>query len=169
MTTCGRLTLAARRGIQPTASAVSPCRHRFPIFERLVYANSCSQGALSDSVRAAYNAYLTGWDERGAPWDYWVERAETARATFARLVNADAVDVAVTTSVSAGVSAVASALDLRRRPRVVISDFEFPTVGQIWHAQELRGAEVVHVPADGSAIPLERFAEAIDERTALVA
>ena len=59
---------------------------RFPIFERLTYINSCSQGALSDSVRAAYDDYLTGWDERGAPWDYWVERTETARATFARLV-----------------------------------------------------------------------------------
>ena len=50
----------------------------------------------------------------------------------------------------------------------MISDFEFPTIGQIWHAQELRGAEVVHVPADGAEIPLERFDEAIDERTALV-
>ena len=51
----------------------------------------------------------------------------------------------------------------------MISEYEFPTVGQIAHAQELRGAEVVHVPpdADGS-IPAERFAEAIDERTALV-
>jgi selenocysteine lyase/cysteine desulfurase len=51
----------------------------------------------------------------------------------------------------------------------VISEHEFPTVGQIAHAQELRGAEVVHVrpQADGS-IPPERFAEAIDERTALV-
>jgi selenocysteine lyase/cysteine desulfurase len=154
---------------EPAVTSVAErCRSRFPIFERLVYANSCSQGALSDSVRAAYDAYLTGWDERGAPWDYWVERSETARAAFARLVNADAADVAVTTSVSAGVSAVASALDLAARPRVVVSDFEFPTVGQIWHAQELRGAEVVHVPADGSEIPLERFAAAIDERTALV-
>ena len=59
---------------------------RFPIFERLIYVNSCSQGALSDAVRAAYDDYLTGWDERGAPWDYWVERTEAARATFARLV-----------------------------------------------------------------------------------
>jgi selenocysteine lyase/cysteine desulfurase len=50
----------------------------------------------------------------------------------------------------------------------VISDFEFPTIGQIWHAQELRGAEVVHVPADGPEIPVERFDEAIDERTAVV-
>jgi selenocysteine lyase/cysteine desulfurase len=144
------------------------CRARFPIFERLVYINSCSQGALSDSVRAAYDEYLTGWDERGAPWDYWVERTEAARAAFARLVNGEPDDVAVTTSLSAGVSPLASAIDFGARSKVVISDFEFPTIGQIWHAQELRGAQVVHVPADGSEIPLERFDEAIDEQTAVV-
>ena len=52
----------------------------------------------------------------------------------------------------------------------MVSDFEFPTNAQIWHAQEPRGAQVVHVPraADGY-IPLENFAKAIDEQTQLVA
>ena len=51
----------------------------------------------------------------------------------------------------------------------MISEYEFPTVGQIAHAQELRGAEVVHVrPEPDGSIPPERFADAIDERTALV-
>ena len=152
-----------------TASLPARCRHRFPIFERLVYVNSCSQGALSDAVRESYERYLADWDEHGAPWEYWVARAEEARSAFAGLIGADPDEVAVTTSESAGVSAVASALrfDGERR-RVVVSDFEFPTVGQIWHAQELRGAEVVHVPAQGGEIPVEAFDDAIDERTALV-
>ena len=143
------------------SASVASCRDRFPIFERLTYVNSCSQGALSDAVRASYEDYLRDWDERGAPWDYWVERTETARGAFARLVNADANDVAVTTSLSAGVSALASAIDFNERPKVVISDYEFPTIGQIWHAQQLRGAEV-HV------VQPERVDEAIDERTAVV-
>jgi selenocysteine lyase/cysteine desulfurase len=142
-------------------TTVASCRSRFPVFEHLVYLNSCSQGALSDAVRAAYLDYLDGWDERGAPWDYWVERSEAARATFARLVNAQTEDVAVTTSLSAGVSALASAIDFTARPKVVISDYEFPTIGQIWHAQQLRGAEV-HV------VEPERVEDAIDERTAVV-
>src|SRR4029453_14434534 len=55
------------------------------------------------------------------------------------------------------------------RNRIVISEYEFPTVGQIAHAQELRGAEVVHVrPDEEGSIPPEPFADAIDERTALV-
>jgi selenocysteine lyase/cysteine desulfurase len=144
-------------------------RSRFPIFEHTTYANSCSQGALSTDVRDAYEAYLDGWDAHGAEWEHWVERAEAARSTFARLVVAEPDQVAVTTSVSQAVSALVSALPLGERPRIVISEFEFPTVGQIAHAQELRGAEVVHVrPEEDGRIPVERFAEAIDERTSLV-
>jgi selenocysteine lyase/cysteine desulfurase len=146
-------------------------RHRFPIFDRLVYINSCSQGALSDAVREAYRRYLADWDEHGAPWEYWVEQLEAARQSVAGLINSGEDEVAITTSVSAGVSAIASGLSFENgRDKVVISDFEFPTIGQIWHAQERRGARVVHVPAEPDVtIPLERFDEAIDEQTALVA
>ncbi len=154
------------KGLTPGLSV----RDEFAIFEHTVYANSCSQGALSHRVRAAAEEWLGGWDENGAEWEFWVERNEAARAGFARLLHAEPDDVAVTTSVSQGVSALVSALDLTgERNRIVISEYEFPTVGQIAHAQELRGAEVVHVrPEVDGRIPLERFAEAIDERTALV-
>src|SRR2546423_12130166 len=121
-------------------------RHRFPIFERRLYVNSCSQGALSDAVRAAYEQYLADWDEKGAPWEYWVARGEAARATFARLVGAAPDEVAVTTSLSAGVSALASGLRYARRSKAVLTDWEVPTVGQIWHAPESRGRRGVHVP-----------------------
>jgi selenocysteine lyase/cysteine desulfurase len=145
-------------------------RGEFPIFEHATYLNSCSQGALSRRVRAAAEEWLDGWDANGAEWEFWVERNEAARDAFARLLHAAADEVAVTTSVSQGVSAFVSALPLAApRNRIVISEYEFPTVGQIAHAQELRGAEVVHVrpEADGS-IHAERFAEVVDERTALV-
>jgi selenocysteine lyase/cysteine desulfurase len=144
-------------------------RNHFPIFQNKTYLNSCSQGALSTDVQSAYQTYLNDWDERGSPWELWVERSEAARHAFASLINADANEVADCTSVSAGVSAIASALDFSGpRNEVVISDFEFPTIGQIWHAQERRGARVVHVPAAGNIIPLERFEEAITGRTKIV-
>jgi selenocysteine lyase/cysteine desulfurase len=148
---------------RPTRSGPLPhrVRHRFPIFERLVYLNSCSQGALSDAVRKAYDDYLRDWDEKGSPWEYWVERSEAARAAFARLIKADPDEVAVTTSVSAGVSALASGLRYARRSKIVTTELEFPTTGQIWHAQEARGARVVHVTPD-------RLVEAIDDDTLLV-
>jgi selenocysteine lyase/cysteine desulfurase len=153
-------------GLTPGASA----RAEFPIFEHATYLNSCSQGALSLRVRAAVEKWLEGWDTNGAEWEFWVERNEAARSGFAGLLHASPDEVAVTTSVSQAVSAFVSALDFAgERNRIVISDYEFPTVGQIAHAQALRGAEVARVlaEADGS-IPPERFAAEIDERTALV-
>ena len=152
-----------------TGKVGAAIRGEFPILARTTYLNSCSQGALSHRVKEAVEGWLEGWDENGAEWHHWVERAEAARGAFARLLHAEATELAVTTSVTQGVSGIVSTLDLDTRPKIVISEYEFPTVGQIAHAQELRGAEVVHVrpDADGS-IPPERFAEAVDERTALV-
>jgi selenocysteine lyase/cysteine desulfurase len=152
-----------------TASLPDRIRHRFPIFEQRVYINSCSQGALSDAVRGAYEQYLGDWDEKGAPWEYWVERQEAARASFAGLVDTEPDEVAVTTSLSAGVASLASGLRFARRSKVVLTDWEFPTIGQIWHAQEARGARVVHVPqGEDGTIPIEHFERAIDDDTLLV-
>ena len=162
--------MATAQPIESEPRVGAAVRGEFPIFETATYLNSCSQGALSHRVRVAVEGWLAGWDENGAEWDFWVERNEAFRSSVAALLHARADDVAVTTSVSQGVSALVSALPLAKgRNRIVISEYEFPTVGQIAHAQELRGAEVVHVPpGDDGSIGAERFAEAIDERTALV-
>ena len=144
-------------------------RASFPIFENRVYLNSCSQGALSMQVRAAYDEFLAGWETYGAQWGAWTERNELVRAAWADLVNAPVDSVAVTTSVSAGLSAFMSSLKLDgSRNRIVITDFEFPTAGQISFAQALRGAEVVVVPSCDGTVRLEDIAAAVDERTALV-
>ena len=153
-----------------TSRVGAAIRDEFPIFETATYLNSCSQGALSHSVRTAVDEWLAGWDKNGAEWGFWVDRNEAFRSAIAGLLHAEADDVAVTTSVSQGVSALVSALPLDgERNRIVISEYEFPTIGQIAHAQELRGAQVVHVrPGDDGSISAEQFAAAIDERTALV-
>lgn len=144
-------------------------RSHFPIFEHRTYLNSCSQGALSHEVRAAYDTFLDGWEREGAQWGAWVERNELVRAAWADLVNAPADSVAVTTSVSAGLSAFISGLDLSdERNKIVITDFEFPTTGQIAHAQAARGADIVIVPARNGTVELDDIAAAVDERTALV-
>jgi selenocysteine lyase/cysteine desulfurase len=134
-------------------------RRRFPILDRLTYLNSCSQGALSTDVRDAYERYLRDWDQLGSPWELWVGKADEARHAFAALIGADDDEVAVTTSVSAAVSSLASALRYGARDKIVLSEVEFPTIGQIWHAQEELGARVVHT---------RDFEQDIDEETLLV-
>jgi selenocysteine lyase/cysteine desulfurase len=147
-------------------------RKEFPVLQRKTYLNSGSYCALAHEVRAAFEAYMEDRLLVGANWDVWVTKNESVRALVASLLHAASPDeIAVTASVSAGLNALASALTFTApRNKVVVSDFEFPTNAQIWHAQEPRGAQVVHVPraADGF-IPLESFEKAIDERTRLVA
>lgn len=146
-------------------------RRRFPVLAHKVYLNSGSYCALAESVRAAVNAYLDDRLLLGANWDVWVTKNEAVRAAMAAVLCAAPDEIAVTASASAGLNALASALDFTRgRDKVIVSDFEFPTNAQIWHAQERRGARVVHVPraADGY-IPLENFARLIDAETLLVA
>ncbi|MFQ5705429.1 MAG: aminotransferase class V-fold PLP-dependent enzyme [Gemmatimonadales bacterium] len=144
-------------------------RSRFPIFEKKVYLNSCSYGALSVDVRDAYNRYLDDWNENGSDWDKWVGLYESARVSFAELLGAQPDEVAVTFCASDGVNAVASALDFGgKRSKIIVSELEFPTVGQIWHAQEQRGAQICHVPECDGRIPLEYYEQAIDEKTLLV-
>ena len=75
---------------------------------------------------------------------------EAARASFARLINAAPEEVAICTSVSQATSSLASALDYSGgRDKVVVTEGEFPTVAQVWVAQERRGARLAWVPGPG--------------------
>jgi len=146
-------------------------RREFPVLRRKTYLNSGSYCALANEVKAAFDAYVDDRLRMGSSWDTWAMKNESVRGLVATLLRALPDEIAVTASVSAGLNALASALVFTGgRDKVVISDFEFPTNAQIWHAQEPRGARVVHVPRDaGGGIPLRHFESAIDERTQLVA
>jgi selenocysteine lyase/cysteine desulfurase len=145
-------------------------RSRFPVLERKTYLNSCSYGAMAIDVMEALKRYSDDRMNKGCDWNYWVERNEAVRSAVAQLLGANPDEVAVTTSASAGINSLASALNFDGpRNKVVISDFEFPTNAQIWYAQELRGARVVRVAEADGYIPVERFEAAIDEETLIVA
>lgn len=150
---------------------VKRLRERFPTLRHKAYLNSGSYGLLATSVKTALEQYLVDRLEKGADWGDWVGRTETLRGKVAALLNADADEIAITASASAGMNALASSLSFGgTRHKIVVSNLDFPTSGQIWHAQERLGAVIEHVAenADGY-IPLEHFERAIDERTRLVA
>jgi len=151
-----------------TEKQVLEIRSRFSIFQRKIYLNSCSQGALSDAVQTGLEDYIASWHEQGSPWETWVERYEAARTAFAQFINAGADEVAIVTSASAGINSIASALDFRERKKVVLGEFEFPTMGHVWLAQRARGAEVQFVSAEGNRIPAANYEKMVDRNTAIV-
>ena len=140
-----------------TDKQVQEIRSCFPIFQRKIYLNSCSQGALSHTVQIGLEDYIASWHEQGSPWELWVSRYESARAAFAKFINASPDEVAIVTSASAGINSIASALNFDGRKKVVLGDFEFPTMGHVWLAQRARGADVQFVSAEGNRIPAANY------------
>ena len=151
-----------------TDRQIQEIRARFPIFQRKIYLNSCSQGALSEAVQAGMEDYIASWHEQGSPWELWVERYEEARTAFAQFIHASPDEVAIVTSASAGINSIASALSFHDRKKVVMGEFEFPTMGHVWLAQHARGAEVQFVAAEGHAIPTANYEKGIDRNTLIV-
>lgn len=149
-------------------------REEFPVLERKAYLISASLGPVSVRAKAYLDEYMHAWEEMGAPEPVWFERVfpriRAVKGIFARLVGADPSELAITTNVSMALSSVLSCLDLSgERNRLVLTELDFPTDGHVWLAQERRGAEVVFLKSpDGLTVPVEAFAEAIDERTAAV-
>jgi selenocysteine lyase/cysteine desulfurase len=151
-----------------TDKQIQEIRSRFNIFQRKIYLNTCSQGALSDAVQSGLENYIASWHEQGSPWETWMDRYEEARIAFAQFINASPDEVAIVTSASAGINGIASALNFRDRKKVVMGEFEFPTMGHIWLAQRVRGAEVQFVHAVGNCIPAANYEEMVDRDTLIV-
>jgi selenocysteine lyase/cysteine desulfurase len=151
-----------------TDEQLANIRVRFPILRERTYLYNCSQGAMSDAAEAGMQAYLESWRASSAPWNEWVDVYEAMRAEFAKFINAHPDEIAILTSASAGINVIANGLQFTQRPKVVMGEYEFPTMGQIWLAQQPRGAQVEFLKGVNDTIPLEAYEQAIDERTAIV-
>jgi kynureninase len=147
-------------------------RAEFPVFERQIYLNTCSLGALSRHSRESVGAFLDEWDRSGAAAWYvtWWEALARLRRGYADVIGARQEEIALHTSVSSATAVLASVLDYKARPRVVTTSLDFPTIVYQWLAKRPLGVEVRIVESpDGISVPVEAFARAIDDRTALVA
>jgi kynureninase len=147
-------------------------RSEFPVLERTAYLISASLGPLGTRARSRLDAYLDAWASKGAPDLVWFEDIFPAmgalKRTFAGMAGCDADELAITTNISMALSTIATCVDVSGpRNRILLSELDFPTDGHVWLAQP--GAEIVWLRSDdGLTIPLGTYADAIDERTALV-
>ena len=163
------MTLAS--SAKPRALGLARYRGEFPIFRDSVYLNTCSLGALGERSRRKVAEFLDIWQRRGASawYDVWWESLDDLRARYGRLVNAAAGEIALAPSISVALSAVAESIDYGKRPRVVTTSLDFPTVAYQWLAKAQQGVELVVVESpDRITVPVDAIARAVDDRTALV-
>ncbi|HKW78063.1 MAG TPA: aminotransferase class V-fold PLP-dependent enzyme [Candidatus Limnocylindria bacterium] len=146
-------------------------REEFPISSELVYLNNCSLTPLPRRGRERLERFAREWTDLGgrAWYDHWIGEYEALRADIARVLGADADEIAIEPNVSAGLVGIASTFDYTTRRKVIVGDLDFPTDGHAFLAVAKRGAQVDFVRSpDRVRMPLELFERAIDERTAAV-
>src|SRR5436853_327753 len=164
--------LARGRAAAASPHALARYRSEFPIFRDRIYLNTCSLGALGERTRRKVAEFLDVWQSRGASawYDVWWAGLGDLRARYARLIGAAPAEIALAPSISVAVSAVAESLDYGRRPKVVVTSLDFPTVAYQWLAKRDRGVELVVVESpDQISVPVEAIARAVNDRTVLVA
>jgi selenocysteine lyase/cysteine desulfurase len=145
-------------------------RDEFPILSRKIYLNSCSLGALSRRAESRIHQFHDDWHTHGASawYETWMGRLAELRGRVAAMLKVNQSEVALGHSTSALLSSIASALDYTRRNKVVIADLDFPTLAYQWLIR--RNVEVVFVKSDdGATVDPARFADAVDDRTAVLA
>ena len=147
-------------------------RAEFPVVEQRTYLISASLGPLSRRSRALAEEHLDLWERLGPEelwFDHGMPRLQECRGKFASLIGADADEIAIVPSVSSALSSLASCLDFRVRPKVVLGAMDFPTNHYVWRAQERIGAKLDVAPSsDGIRVDAEEYAARIDEQTAIV-
>jgi len=147
-------------------------RSEFPIFSDTIYLNTCSLGALSERAEKRVTNFLQTWHRRGASawYDEWWQALADLRAGYGQMIGANAAEIALHASVSTATAVVAGILDHSKRPKVVTTSLDFPTVPYQWLARKPSGVEVVVVESpDGISVPVDAISAAVDEQTALVA
>ncbi|WP_174614639.1 aminotransferase class V-fold PLP-dependent enzyme [Virgibacillus ihumii] len=110
-------------------------RQKFPILKNKIQASSCSQSALHTDVKQSIENYVKSWETYGMDWGSWMQACEDARSEFAKMINADISEVAIVSSVSHGISSIATSFQNTNKKSIAVTDFDFPTVGHIWLSQ----------------------------------
>jgi len=150
-------------------------RARIPLLRTTVPMNGCSQAPQTTDTQLAVDRYMESWSTTGMDWDLWMHEVDLARATFARLIGAEADEVAVFSSVSHATAAVASTLDrlapargTPSRTTVALTEAEFPTVAHVWKAQEVRGTPLRWIPVRDGRVDEDALVEALDQDVLLL-
>lgn len=148
-------------------------RDQFPILERSVYMISNSLGAMPRQTARNLAEYAEVWATRGVRgWeDRWWEMPLEVGNEVARVIGAPSGSVSMHENVTtAHLVALSTLRPSGGRNRLVCSAMDFPSMMYLFAAQQAAGFVVEVVPAeDDLTVSTERFIDAIDERTAVVA
>ncbi|HEX6084863.1 MAG TPA: aminotransferase class V-fold PLP-dependent enzyme [Thermoanaerobaculia bacterium] len=140
-------------------------KNLFPVTNNLTYLNHAAVGPLSTRASEAMERHARDQRDYGAlHWREWYAEHAAVRESAARLIGAQASEIAIIKNTSEGLSFVAQGLRWHERDNVVTTALEFPSNWTPWKRLERRGVEcrVADLPT------VEHIEPLIDKRTRLV-
>jgi L-cysteine/cystine lyase len=149
-------------------------RRDLPAVRAAAYLNAGTFGPMPTAVRDAVRGYLDEATDRGrigqAGFDRWMGLTDEARGAFARALDADVEEVALTHSATDGINLVLSGLSWERGDEVVTTDQEHPGLTTPLAVLRRRHGVVVREAAVGDGSDAVAAVEAeLSDRTRVVA
>ncbi len=159
-----------QRTLERTKSRITEIRQLFPGALAWTYLDVSRRGLISTQVRSVADEYLDECLNNGGDKASMLGTIERVRDLYARLINADPVEIAYTKNVSEGLNMVAGALPWKAGDNVVVCPgLEHPNNVYLWYNLRKRsGVEVRALLPDNGRVPVEDMIAVIDERTRLV-
>ncbi len=151
---------------------MSEIKRQFPMLKGITYLNSSLAGIPHLSVTNAMKRSIDDWSRLGLHWHDSMDDILAIKGKFAKLIGVDAHEIAIIPSVSAGLVAIASSLNLSgERSNAVVSSLNFAVNKVIWQGMEGRGLlrDVRLLEKENGEIPIESYEKSIDDHTAVVA
>lgn len=147
-------------------------RREFPIVDTCTYLVSHSLGAMPRKTAEYLQRFADQWSSRGvrAWYEGWWEIGRETGNLLAPILGVETNTISMHQNVTVAQGVVGSCFtyDGPRR-KIVMSELEFPSNHYLFEGFRRYGAEIVYVPSgDTIRLDLQRFLDAIDERTALV-
>ncbi|MGH9719790.1 MAG: aminotransferase class V-fold PLP-dependent enzyme [Bryobacteraceae bacterium] len=138
-------------------------RAEFPALARWTYLNSATFGQVPRRAVDAVMRHFARRDEL-ACYDFieWYDDVDVIRADIAKLIRCRPEDIAFVTNAASALGLLVAGMEWRRGDRILTPPEEFPNQHYLPSLLQERGVELVEAP-------VERLADAIDERTRVVA
>ena len=147
----------------------SRLREAFPVLEEWTYLNSAGFGPVPRFALEAADRYFTRRDE-GASLDFleWYTEADEVRASAGRLIGACGDDIAFVPNAGTGLGWLMGGIDWREGDHIVGLAHEFPNNLYFPEVLAKAGVGFTRVEVSGGGFSLDRFVDALTERTRLV-
>jgi len=148
-------------------SYVNKIREESPTLQGNIYLNHASTGPLHGLTSEALKKFSTYWAE--SDFEEVNVACKNVKCQFAQLINATADEIVFTPDVTHGTKLAVNMLKYDEKSNIVCYWNDYP--GQVYQAlylKEKKNVEYRPVPDKKNEIPIEGFADRIDENTKIV-